>query len=538
MSFKTRVFIINNIKLTLNASFEEAFSVAENRLKKINIDRDSYKLSVYKKSVDARNKNNILIVYSISATGIMPDIPCEKLKEWDIAEDVSLAETLPVNVGHEDLRFSPVVVGAGPCGLFCALVLAENGYHPILLERGGSIKERKALVDRFNKNQILDINTNIQFGAGGAGTFSDGKLVTRINDPISSFVLHRFVEFGAPEEILYLAKPHIGTDVLSIVVEKMIQRIEELGGSIHYHTRYIESVNKEGISVAITDNGEFPYDALVLAIGHSATDTYNTLISRGYNIEAKPFSVGMRIEHLRANIDKAMYGKYAGHPNLGSAEYNLSHNTKERGVYTFCMCPGGEVVAASSDENSIVVNGMSKHARDGVNSNSAILCSIFKEDYGDTPIGAIDFQRNIEKLAFKAGGSNYSAPIITVGDFLCGKKKTLPSLIKPTYMQGEKFKLAKPDEYLPQFVIRSISNALMAFNNKISGFADPCAILTGVETRTSAPIRILRNNETRTSLSDGKIYPAGEGAGYAGGITSAAIDGIKTALSVIERFKP
>jgi uncharacterized FAD-dependent dehydrogenase len=262
------------------------------------------------------------------------------------------------------------------------------------------------------------------------------------------------------------------------------------------------------------------------------------LIKEGYSIEAKPFSVGMRIEHLRENIDYAMYGNFAGHPALGHAEYNLSHNTKERGVYTFCMCPGGEVVAAASEENSVVVNGMSRHKRDGVNSNSAVVCSVFKEDYGATPLSAIEFQRKIERAAFVSGGSNYSAPIITVGDFLSDKCITEPQIVIPTYMQSNSVKLASPDSYLPPFVTNAIKNALISFDKKISGFASSDAVLTGAETRTSAPIRILRDKLSRSAIGRDDIYPAGEGAGYAGGITSAAIDGINTALAVMKKYKP
>ncbi len=537
MSLTTRVFIVNNIKLSYNASFKEAFSVAEQRLKKLNICKSDYSLSIYRKSIDARNKDNILTVYSVCVKGNLPCFSPEVLKKLDISENID-ERAIGIEIGDAPLEHPPVIVGAGPCGLFCALLLAENGYKPTLIERGGSISERKEAVARFISSQILDTNTNIQFGAGGAGTFSDGKLVTRINDPISSYVLKRLVDFGAPNEILYLAKPHIGTDILAPVVNRIIDRITELGGEIHYHTRYIDTIHKKGISIAKTDKGSFPYSALVLAVGHSARDTYDTLISNGYSIEAKPFSVGMRIEHLSENIDYAMYGKCAGHPNLGHAEYNLSYNTKERGVYTFCMCPGGEVVAAASEEGGVVVNGMSAHARDGINSNSAVLCSIFKEDYGSTPKAAIQFQKNIEHLAYIAGGGNYSAPIITVGDFLNGECRKEPDIIKPTYMNGNKVKLASPSEYLPDFVCKAISTALLDFNKKINGFSAASAVLTGAETRTSAPIRILRNSETRTAVTHDKIYPAGEGAGYAGGITSAAIDGIKTALSIMKRYRP
>jgi uncharacterized FAD-dependent dehydrogenase len=364
-------------------------------------------------------------------------------------------------------------------------------------------------------------------------------LVTRINDGLSEYVLEKFVEFGAPDEILYLAKPHIGTDILCKIVDKMISRIVELGGQIKYHTQLIDiSVSNGEIVSAKTNNGDIECGAMILAIGHSARDTYEMLLNKGLFIEAKNFSVGMRIEHIAYDIDKSMYGDKAGDPNLGHAEYALSHNTKQRGVYTFCMCPGGEVVAATSEEGGVVVNGMSHHARDGRNSNSAVVCSVFKEDYGATPLDAIKFQRSIERAAFLAGGENYSAPIITFGDFVNNKALSDPKRIVPTYMEGSGVKLALPDKYLPSFISTSIRDAIFAFDNKIKGFAALDAVLTGAETRTSAPVRILRNNESRLALGFNNLYPSGEGAGYAGGITSAAIDGIRTALALMKKFKP
>jgi uncharacterized FAD-dependent dehydrogenase len=295
--------------------------------------------------------------------------------------------------------------------------------------------------------------------------------------------------------------------------------------------------NSDGICEITTDKGAIKTGALVLAIGHSARDTYSMLMSKGVRLEAKQFSVGMRIEHLTEDIDRAMYGDFASHPALSHAEYNLAHNTKERGVYTFCMCPGGVVVPAASEEFGVVSNGMSYHARDGKNSNSAVVCSVFREDYGSDPASAIEFQRKIERAAYKAGGENYSAPIITVGDFLSGDLKNEPSRIMPTYMDGG-VKLARAEEYLPDFVTKGIKNALLDFDKKISGFAASDAILTGAETRTSAPVRILRDRDTGLAPGFDNLYPIGEGAGYAGGITSAAIDGLKAAINIVKRFSP
>lgn len=537
MSYTTRSYIVSNITLPINASHREAFNIAKKRLATAGLTANTDKMSVYRRSVDARKKNDIKFVYSVIVTDTLPLLDDEICRANGLL-CYEYSDIKP-SFGSEKLQSNVVVVGSGPCGLFAALILAENGYKPILIERGGSIAERREKVSDFEKTRVLDTNTNIQFGAGGAGTFSDGKLVTRINDPMSSYVLKRFVEFGGPEEIMYLSKPHIGTDVLSVVVDNIIDRITKLGGKILYHTELKDfHVNGNRLTSILTNNGPIECSAVILAIGHSARDTYSKLIDKECDIIAKPFSVGMRIEHKVETIDRGMYGDFAGHPSLGHAEYTLSYNTKQRGVYTFCMCPGGTVVAAASETGGVVVNGMSHHARDGRNSNSAVCCSIFKEDYGGTPIAAIDYQRKIEKAAFIAAGADYSAPIITVGDFLAGKCLSDPTDVTPTYMNGNGVKLVDPSKYLPQTAVDMLKRGIVDFDRKINGFASPSAVLTGPETRTSAPLRIVRNDMTRLATGYDNLYPAGEGAGYAGGITSAAIDGIRTALAVMNRYKP
>ena len=536
MNFTEKFLLINNIKLPVNLSEAEAYAKARNVVKKAGLVSYAKDYSIYRRSVDARHKPDIFFVYSVAVTGDFPYVDEAIQKKYGFSMQEPLARP-DIRLGGEKLCAPPVVVGSGPCGLFCALLLAENGYNPIILERGGSVSERHRAVDRFNEEHILDTDTNIQFGAGGAGTFSDGKLVTRINDPLTNYVLEKFIEFGAPSEIRYIAKPHIGTDVLSVMVDKMLDRICQLGGSILYHTKYISSKTNNGqVCSVITDKGDIPAGALVLAVGHSARDTYEGLLKQNFTIEAKSFSVGMRIEHLAEDIDRAMYGDASICQSIGHAEYALSCNTKTRGSYTFCMCPGGVVVAAASEEGGVVVNGMSYNSRSERNSNSALLTSVFKEDFGGTPMGAIEFQRKIERAAFVAGGGNYSAPIITVGDFLSGECKTMPDRIMPSYMFGNNVKLARPESFLPSFVCSGMKSALADFDKKIKGFSCSDAILTGAETRTSAPLRIMRSNDTRTAIGFNNIYPAGEGAGYAGGITSAAVDGVKTALALMEAW--
>lgn len=534
---KKTSLIINDISLSVFDSAEQAFDIARSRIKKAGISCGNVRFSIYRRSVDARKKKDVRLVYSVAAEGDFSKFCPEKLKELHIA--VLRDENIAYTTGSAALSAPPVIVGAGPCGLFCALLLAKNGYAPIVLERGGGVAERVATVSDFHKNQILDPETNVQFGAGGAGTFSDGKLITRLNDPHTAYILKTLVAMGADPDILTKAKPHVGTDVLRTVTENLIREIEKNGGRVLFHVKFLEAIECNGAVTAVkTSAGEMAAGALILAIGHSARDTYEALLSTRLSIEAKPFSVGMRIEHLAERIDRAMYGDFAGHPALGHAEYSLSHNTKIRGVYTFCMCPGGTVVAAASESGGVVVNGMSERSRDGKNSNSAVVCSIFKEDYGAKPQLAIDFQRSIERAAFSAGGGDYSAPFCTVGKFLGRTLENRIEGVHPTYMEGKRLCYAAPESYLPAFVADNIRSALLSFDKKIEGFAASDALLTGAETRTSAPIRILRDPQTHLALGYKNLYPGGEGAGYAGGITSAALDGTYIAISLMEQYAP
>ncbi len=525
--------VLRDIRVSVDAGEADACAFAEKQLKSVFGSNGFGNISVYRSSVDARHTNKISKVFSVCA-----EIERESIPDGALAKlNATVLEEggLDIVYGKEKLVHRPLVVGFGPAGMFCALVLAENGYRPIVVERGSDIDRRNEAVRLFREKGILNTECNVQFGAGGAGTFSDGKLVTRINDKKCRYVIEAYHRHGAPSSILTSAKPHIGTDNLGKIVTSVKDTIEQYGGRVLFDTRFDGYTNTaDGIRVD-TSKGQLMCSSLVLATGHSSRDTYKKLAEKGLLMTPKQFSVGVRVEQSRENINRSIYGKYA--EKLGNAEYNFSYRKGERAVYTFCMCPGGHVVEAASEENTVVVNGMSDYARNGRNSNAALVVSVDKNDVGNGLFDGMSFQRYLEKNAFTLGGGNYGAPVQTVGGYLEGRVDTAFGRITPTYMDGKRYNFCDLNRLFPPVVNSFLKEGLVRFENKIKGFAPLDSVLTGVETRTSSPIRIERG-EGLFSPSDGNIFPCGEGAGYAGGITSASVDGIRVALQIMERYSP
>lgn len=523
--------IISQIKTPLGAAESEIIAKAV-KIAGIN-PSDAVKCAVHKTSLDARKREDIHFVHSVYID--LGDAErekkiCEKNPKITYAESGKFS---PV-VNDKDKKGRPVIAGFGPAGMFCALALAEQGFAPVVLERGEQVEKRTAAVNSFWNGGELNENSNVQFGEGGAGTFSDGKLTTRIKDPLCGYVLERLVEFGAPKEIITKAKPHIGTDNLREIVKNIRERIIALGGEVRFGSTLTDfDYNGEKILSVQSGNSCEQVGDLVLAIGHSARDTFEMLYKKGIAMEAKPFSVGARIEHLQSAVDESLYGKYADDPLLPKGEYQLSYRDNTgRGVYTFCMCPGGVVVPAASEKGGVVTNGMSEFARDGKNANAAMVVAVTPEDFGNKPLDGVAFARTVERNAYMLTGG-YKACGTTVKGFLEGKP-SLASGIVPTYALG-----LKETEYrklFPKFVTNMMELGLNKFKGKMRCFGDGSAILSAPETRTSSPVRITRDREELNSVSCKNLYPCGEGAGYAGGIMSAAVDGIKVALKIMSKF--
>lgn len=514
---------INDIKLSLDSDEKELNLIVSRKLR---MDETYIKeLKIYKKSIDARDKNNIHFVYTV-------DVKVDnenRFKKFNIVKEKIEEEKLKLN---RKSKKRPVIVGAGPAGLFSAIILAKYGLKPIILEQGKKVDERKKDVDLFWETGNLNPLSNVQFGEGGAGTFSDGKLTTQISNPLCREVLEEFVLCGAPEEILYNSKPHIGTDILINVVKNMREKIESLGGEFLFNEKLIDIDIKDNKIVGVKCSKYIETDTLILAIGHSSRDTFEMLHKKGLNMCKKPFSVGVRIEHLQSMINESQYGKFAKHPRLGAADYKLVYHNKinDRSAYTFCMCPGGQVVAAASEIGGVVTNGMSLHSRDGINANSGLLVTVSPEDLKDeSPLAGMNFQKELEKKAYEIAGKTYSAPAQLVGDFLNFVKSTDIGKVKSTYTPG--ITLCNLPDILPEFVTKTLKEAILDMDKRLKGFADKEALLVGVETRSSSPLRIIRNEELMSNVYG--IYPCGEGAGYAGGIMSSAVDGIKCASAVI-----
>ena len=512
---------ISNIKIRKDLSQEELFSQI---FKKYKINKsDVIEKRITKKSIDARNKADIFYNYTV-------ELKCKNENKIKNVQKVEEDKELEILVKRTS-KIKPVVIGAGPAGLFAALTLVQNGIKPIVIEQGKRVEERKKDVDEFLKTGKLNTNSNVQFGEGGAGTFSDGKLTSGIHNPLCKKVLQEFYNFGAPEQILYINKPHIGTDNLINIIKNMRNKIIELGGEFLFSEKVIDfDVKDSKIYAVLCSSGKrIETDSIILAIGHSARDTFEKLYEKGVKMEKKNFSVGVRIEHKQEIINKSQYGEITK-LKLPPAEYKLAYHGDERSCYTFCMCPGGVVMASSSEENTIVTNGMSKFARDGENANSAVLVNVNIEDFkGESPLEGMYFQKELEEKAFKLGGSNYFAPIQRFEDFEKNRKSTFVGEIKPTYKPG--VTLSNLNDILPEFISKTLVEGINHFEKSIKGFANPDAILTGLETRSSSPVQITRD-ENKVSNIKG-IYPCGEGAGYAGGIMSAAVDGIKCAIAVL-----
>ena len=526
---------LDNLSLPLSWDMT---TLTEAVLRKLRIPADMLlSLTLAKKSVDARDKGDVHFVVSVDVKVKNEDAVLKRLKPGT-ANRVNPPQIPPLP--QAKFHRPPVVVGAGPAGLFAALTLAQAGANPILIERGRAVDKRTQDVALMQREGVLDPDSNVQFGEGGAGAFSDGKLTTGTKSPHIRTVLRTFVDHGAPEEILYLSKPHIGTDRLKGVVASIRNEIIRLGGTVLFETRVTELITHgnhvEGVKVVSAGiEREIRSDSVLLAIGHSARDTMQRLFNQGVIMVQKPFAMGVRIEHPQSLISQSQYGKAWQHPALGAADYKLAVHTPDgRGCYTFCMCPGGEVIAAASQPGGLCVNGMSYHARDGRNANAALLVGVNPGDFGDDhPLAGFVWQRSIEQAAYRLGGSNYHAPVQRVEDLLNGRATKALGEVIPTYQPG--VTPADLRECLPGFIIEDLKFGIRRMDGQLRGFAHPDAVLTGVETRSSSPVRLNRDRTTLMAEGLDGLFPVGEGAGYAGGIMSAAVDGILAARAALER---
>ncbi len=522
--------IIPQIKCSLSQSRESAVGKA---LRSAGLSgNEILSADIYKTSLDARDQKNILFVHSVILT--LKDPALERRVAERCGAKLVFSEMPKIVSGCEKQRGRIIVTGFGPAGMFCALMLAENGYRPLVLERGGSVEQRTQKIMSFWNGGPLDDNTNVQFGEGGAGTFSDGKLMTRIKDPLCRYVFERLHEFGAPDEIMTKAKAHIGTDKLRGIVKAVRERIISLGGEVRFNTALEELRISGGEVTGVRAGGaDIEASALVLAIGHSARDTFEMLLKSGVKMESKPFAVGARIEHLQSAVEQSLYGRAAGNPLLPRGEYQMSFTQKDgQSCYTFCMCPGGVVVPAASEQGGVVVNGMSEFARSGSNANAAVVCAVNKNDFGSGVLDGMRFAEEIERRAFSPH-MPYSAPVMTVSAFLEGKEAGRS--VAPSYAIGVYD--ADLGKILPERVCKMMRKGLRVFAGRMGCFKDGGALLTAPETRTSSPVRLLRESDMR-SVGVSNLYPCGEGAGYAGGITSSAVDGVRAAMKIAERFSP
>lgn len=525
--------VISGISVPFTTDHEQVYEIAKRRAGVSNVQS----IYIVKRSVDARRRSDIRFVYTVGIKCADEHQEEQLVKRAADTAVKSYTYTEPrFTPGDAALKNRPVVVGFGPAGIFAALILAQNGYRPIVIERGAPVDERVAKVERFWKTGELDSESNVQFGEGGAGTFSDGKLTTRINDPLCEFIQRELVHHGGEPSILLSAKPHIGTDFLRGIVKSIRQEIIALGGEVRFGTALTGIRTLSGRVVGITTTaGDIAAEQLILAVGHSARDVFTLLHKGGVEVAPKAFSVGARIEHLQTEVDRGLYGEFAGNPLLPTGEYQLAHREGQNGVYTFCMCPGGFVVPSSSESGMVVVNGMSEYSRNQKNANSAVVVSVDSAEYGTGWDAGIRYQRQLERRAFELGGGGYRAPAQSVGRFLAGKPGFEQGAVVPSYSLG-----AQPadfDELFSPYVAGMLRRGITSFGRKLSAFTAKDAVLTGVETRTSSPVRITRGGDLQSVSLQG-LYPCGEGAGYAGGIMSAAVDGVRVAGRIISQFAP